>query len=258
VIVLKMSQVDKSLDELIGKDKKDRKSARGGKPQNKPQQRGGAVRNSDRKSNQSTYTVNKSSRGGGGNRGGSSRGGGRGGRRETRNLNDQWTHSAYLDQDEAPQRDANEIFGYKARISGLKFDVLEDELKDLFGRCGMLHSVKIIYDKTGRSSGVGEAVFAKHGDQQRAIAQYQDKKIDGEPITVVDAGMVNIGTKAPRSKPIVVEDDERPVRRNNTNASTNAPRGNQATGRPAQRRQQWEDEDLNVDNVNFKISVDYS
>jgi hypothetical protein len=41
--------------------------------------------------------------------------------------------------------------------------------QELFSTCGTIHSVKVFYDKSGRSEGKGEVIYKLNGDAERAV-----------------------------------------------------------------------------------------
>jgi len=254
-----MSLLDKSLDDLITKkEKRSPNQPSRGRGANK----GGAVRNSDRNAGRtqtqtrSQNTTRGGGRGGGGNRGGS----GNGERRGNRNLDSQWTHNAFT-EDAAPTTSSGEKVGTKVKISSLRFDVLEEELKELFGRVGTVHSATVHYDNTGRSKGEASVIFIKHSDAQRAIREYNGRKIDGQAMEITDAGTVIIGHRQPRQQAILIADE--PVRGRETGGLRSQhlqqiQRQQQQPQIQRRHQQQEEEEDLDLnEDLNFRISVQY-
>jgi THO complex subunit 4 len=65
--------------------------------------------------------------------------------------------------------------GTKVLVKNLKFDILEDDVRELFSTVGEVTKAEIIYDRTGRSKGVARVWFAKRSDAEKAIKQYDGK-----------------------------------------------------------------------------------
>jgi len=74
-------------------------------------------------------------------------------------------------------------------IDNLKYDVLEDDLRELMEVIGPIESIKIEYDPSGRSKGKAEVVFRSKYDAEQAVKEYNAVEIDGQKMKV------EIGTK---------------------------------------------------------------
>lgn len=62
--------------------------------------------------------------------------------------------------------------GTKVLVKNLKHDILEDDIKELFGTVGKVNQVEIVYDASGRSKGLARVWFLKAADAEKAIKQY--------------------------------------------------------------------------------------
>lgn len=60
-------------------------------------------------------------------------------------------------------------------VKNLKFDILEDDVRELFGTVGDVKKAEIVYDRSGRSKGIARVWYARKSDAEKAIKQY-----DGE------------------------------------------------------------------------------
>jgi len=71
--------------------------------------------------------------------------------------------------------------GTKIRISNLGFDVVDQDIIDLFGdaEIGPIISAGVSYDRSGRSTGMAEVVYQRAQDAQTAIRKYNDVPLDG-------------------------------------------------------------------------------
>ncbi|RLN85769.1 hypothetical protein BBJ28_00007051 [Nothophytophthora sp. Chile5] len=62
--------------------------------------------------------------------------------------------------------------GTKILVKNLKFDILEEEVRELFGTVGEVSKAEIVYDRSGRSKGIARVWFARRSDADKAIKQY--------------------------------------------------------------------------------------
>lgn len=65
-------------------------------------------------------------------------------------------------------------------MKNLKFDILEDDVRELFGTVGEVKKAEIVYDRSGRSKGIARVWYARKSDAEKAIKQY-----DGEAVGAV-------------------------------------------------------------------------
>ncbi len=78
--------------------------------------------------------------------------------------------------------------GTKLFVGNLSFDVIENELQDLFGQAGAVTSVDIMQDRaTGRSRGFGFVEMANEEDSAKAISMFHGKEFKGRALTVNEA-----------------------------------------------------------------------
>lgn len=87
--------------------------------------------------------------------------------------------------------------GTKVLVGNLRHDVLEDDLQELFGKSTGYEviSTSIKFDRTGRSLGIGEVVFARQSEALEAVKKFHARVLDGAPMQVKLAG------KGDRSNP---------------------------------------------------------
>lgn len=73
----------------------------------------------------------------------------------------------------------------KLYVGGLPYSADEAKLRELFEPFGALVSVNVITDRdTGQSKGFGFVEFEDHDAADEAIAQVNDKDMDGRKLTV--------------------------------------------------------------------------
>lgn len=76
----------------------------------------------------------------------------------------------------------------KLFVGNLSWGATEDSLKAFFAQIGDVLEVKIIIDRaTGRSKGFGFVTMATEEDAQKAIAELDQKELDGRPVKVTIA-----------------------------------------------------------------------
>ncbi len=73
-------------------------------------------------------------------------------------------------------------------VSNLGFQVQENDLLKLFGAYGEVSSAKIITDReTGRSRGFAFVEMSSDADANRAMAELNNREVDGRAISVAVA-----------------------------------------------------------------------
>ncbi len=78
--------------------------------------------------------------------------------------------------------------GKKLYVGNMSYKMTEDELRELFSRCGEVLSAKIITDAfTGRAKGFGFVEMASEVDAQKAIAELNGTTSDERTLTVAEA-----------------------------------------------------------------------
>ncbi|CAL5422549.1 unnamed protein product [Camellia sinensis] len=213
-----MSNLDKSLDDLIKMNKKSGAAAgAGGGGSNA---RGGRARNSgpgpsrrlpNRTSNRSTpYSFGK-----------------------VQAPETNWQHDLFADHAAAVAYSAQVgrvsaiETGTKLLISNLDYGVSIEDIKELFSEVGDLKRYSIHYDRSGRSKGTAEVVFSRRKDAEAAVKRYNNVQLDGKPMKVEIVG-TNIATPAaPSLLPPLLPPPSTNVMYGNQNR---APRSNQGRG----------------------------
>ncbi len=73
-------------------------------------------------------------------------------------------------------------------VGNLPYSINEGELQEMFSEAGPVESVKLITDRdTGRSKGFAFVEMSTDEAAERAIADFNGKKIEGRPMTVNEA-----------------------------------------------------------------------
>jgi len=76
----------------------------------------------------------------------------------------------------------------KIYVGNLPFSVTLDRLKELFSPYGQIEDAIVMADKfTGRSRGFGFVTFVNDGDADKAVAEMNNKNIEGRELKVNEA-----------------------------------------------------------------------
>ncbi|URE48593.1 RNA and export factor-binding protein [Musa troglodytarum] len=166
------SSLDMSLDDII---KNNKQSAAGGRGRGRGSVAGPARRVPNRSANRSApYSVGKA-------------------------PDSAWQHDMFAAQMggvPAPAARASSIeTGTKLYISNLEYGVSNEDIKELFSEVGDLKRYSINYDRSGRSKGTAEVVFARRADALAAVKRYNNVLLDGKPMKIEIIG-TNISTPA--------------------------------------------------------------
>ena len=81
-----------------------------------------------------------------------------------------------------------EVSESKVYVGNLPFSVGQEELKKLFSQFGEITEATVISDKfSGRSKGFGFVTFAKKEDAEKAVAEMNEKEVEGRALKVSEA-----------------------------------------------------------------------
>ncbi|GAV62702.1 RRM_1 domain-containing protein/FoP_duplication domain-containing protein [Cephalotus follicularis] len=110
-----------------------------------------------------------------------------------------WKHDMFTDSaagyvGKAARASAIET-GTKLLISNLEYGVSNEDIKELFAEVGDIKRCGVHYDRSGRSEGTAEVVFARRADAVAAVKRYNNVQLDGKPMKVEIVG-TNIATPA--------------------------------------------------------------
>lgn len=88
----------------------------------------------------------------------------------------------FIDQSSASET------GTKLYVSNLDYSVSNEDIKELFLEVGPLKRYSIHYDRSGRSKGTAEIVFAEEADAAAAVIRYNNVQLDGKPMKIEIVG----------------------------------------------------------------------
>ncbi|KAI7577607.1 hypothetical protein KC316_g10233, partial [Hortaea werneckii] len=74
--------------------------------------------------------------------------------------------------------------GTKLRVENVHYELTEDDLRGLFERKGPLLSVKLVYDRMDRSTGMAYVTYADYRDARDAVEDYDGQNANGLPIKI--------------------------------------------------------------------------
>ncbi len=94
----------------------------------------------------------------------------------------------------------------KIYVGNLPFSITLDRLKELFSPYGQIEDAIVMANKfTGRSRGFGFVTFANDGDAEKAIAEMNNKNVEGRELKVNEAKPLE---ERPKEEP---KTEEKPV-----------------------------------------------
>lgn len=83
---------------------------------------------------------------------------------------------------------AQHASGTKVDFGNLNFDITAADIEELCLSVGEVRSVSIVYDRSGRSTGHANAIFARRSDALAAIQKFNGLALDGAAMEVKLAG----------------------------------------------------------------------
>ncbi|KAH7405463.1 hypothetical protein KP509_15G071200 [Ceratopteris richardii] len=102
-----------------------------------------------------------------------------------RGFNDNgWRREALDDIFTTSARSAGIETGTKLYLSNLDYGVSNEDIKELFSEVGDLKRCGIHYDRSGRSKGTAEVVYARRQDGVIALKRYNNVLLDGKPMKI--------------------------------------------------------------------------
>jgi len=74
--------------------------------------------------------------------------------------------------------------GTRVIVTGLNYDVLDDDLTEIFSKEGEVKYAAVRFDRSGRSTGKGDVIFARYSDAERAVASLDSIELNDQIIRV--------------------------------------------------------------------------
>ncbi|XP_059647014.1 THO complex subunit 4A-like [Cornus florida] len=110
-----------------------------------------------------------------------------------------WQHDMFTDNAAAYPTPVARVSGLetgtKLLISNLDYGVSDEDVKELFAEVGDIKRYSIHYDRSGRSKGTAEVVFSRRIDAEAAVKRYNNVQLDGKPMQIEIVGR-NIAASA--------------------------------------------------------------
>ena len=72
----------------------------------------------------------------------------------------------------------------KIRVVNLDYNILEEDVRDIFASVGKLKFCRVLWDKQGRSLGKALVGYEYDSDHQKAIKEFNGAELDGRVLTV--------------------------------------------------------------------------
>lgn len=73
-------------------------------------------------------------------------------------------------------------------VSNLDFGVNDQDIQELFSRCGRIRKAAVHYDSNGRSQGTAEILFGGFSEANAAVKEYNGRLLDGRAMKVEIVG----------------------------------------------------------------------
>ncbi|KAJ2461236.1 hypothetical protein GGF42_000317 [Coemansia sp. RSA 2424] len=162
------TNLDKSLDDIIGENPRRGGGRRGGNRQSS---------NRDSPNRSSPYTRRE---GGGG--GVQKRGGGGGGASKQQQAI-MFNPAAFMAAAQQQQQQQGASSG-RIHISNLDYAVSEADIRALFGQVGQVNRATLNYGPNGKSKGTGEVQFRNPAHAALAVEKYHGVTLDGRPMRI--------------------------------------------------------------------------
>ncbi|CAN0311377.1 unnamed protein product, partial [Discosporangium mesarthrocarpum] len=70
------------------------------------------------------------------------------------------------------------------RVSNLNYDVMEEDIRELFQHVGKIEQCNVKFDKSGRSEGEATIVFGSRELAEQAVSQFNNRTLDQTPMVV--------------------------------------------------------------------------
>jgi len=167
--------MDRSLDEIIQQNKSFRpRGGRGGGGRD-TRSAGGALRRARNTNRSAPYRASRAVQ-------------------EEGRSSSQWQHDRF-DEAESVGEDFDSFnstpgieTGTKLLVANLDYNVIDDDIKDLFESIGDVKKAFVHYDKSGRSLGNATIVYARRSDAVAGLKKYNGVPLDGKPMKITLVG----------------------------------------------------------------------
>lgn len=114
-----------------------------------------------------------------------------------RNVDGQWSHDMFDDEDvprssilnrlgtaRGGQGGRSDRGGVEICVENLHYNVTEQDVKELFNTVADVTKAKLIFDPSGRSTGLAYISYQSLPDAEKAIQKYNNIELDGQPMQI--------------------------------------------------------------------------
>ncbi|OAD04017.1 hypothetical protein MUCCIDRAFT_143033, partial [Mucor lusitanicus CBS 277.49] len=113
-----------------------------------------------------------------------------------RNVDGQWSHDMFDDEDVPRSSILNRLGtarggqggrsdrGVEICVENLHYNVTEQDVKELFNTVADVTKAKLVFDPSGRSTGLAYISYQSLSDAEKAIQKYNDIELDGQPMQI--------------------------------------------------------------------------
>ncbi|KAL7332688.1 hypothetical protein PS15p_201704 [Mucor circinelloides] len=114
----------------------------------------------------------------------------------SRNVDGQWSHDMFDDEDVPRSSILSRLGtarggqggrsdrGVEICVENLHYNVTEQDVKELFNTVADVTKAKLIFDQSGRSTGLAYISYQTLSDAEKAIQKYNNIELDGQPMQI--------------------------------------------------------------------------
>ncbi|ORX56716.1 RNA-binding domain-containing protein [Hesseltinella vesiculosa] len=112
-----------------------------------------------------------------------------------RQVDEPWAHDKFPGQAKQPMSifsrlgngrssSTREASAATLEVDNLHYNVTEQDLRDLFNAVGPVSRCRIMFDRSGRSTGTAKVTFSEHHTAERAKTKFDGVELDGQAMKI--------------------------------------------------------------------------